>query len=63
MKAITYFNAYRRCVSRMSGIESRRGPGWGIAVNSDDLALRWQRYDRLKWKLVVKLEAMLNEDK
>jgi len=47
----------------MSGIESRRGPGWGIAVNSDDLALRWQRYDRLKWKLVVKLEAMLNEDK
>lgn len=63
MRALTYFNAYRLCISRMSGIETRRSITRGIAVNSDEQALRWQRYDRLKWKLVAKLELMLNEDK
>jgi len=61
MRAITYFRAYRQCQSRIAVIESRRGTDRGIAVHSDDLALRWQRYGRLKRKLVAKLEAMLGE--
>jgi hypothetical protein len=68
MKTLTLFNAYkiarrkRRLARDLRGRDRFGKGGFGIAVNKDEYALVWQRYDRLVTKLekaiVARLEAV-----
>ena len=56
LSIITLFWAYRRCESSKATLEAGRIRGfYGIAVNTDERALLWQRYDRLSRKVEKEL--------
>lgn len=60
MKALTIFRAFVQCEDwKRYYLEQRHGNSWGIAVNDDYPALRWQHYDRLLRKLDKRLTAIL----
>ena len=60
MKTSTLFRAFKRTHYEMAIITSqRKGHNLGIAVDADPLAKKWRRYERLAWKLGLKIELRL----
>jgi len=52
MKTITLFRAYQRAASRRESANASYGRyHYGIAVNKDTIARRWQKYDRMARRL------------
>lgn len=56
MRLETLFRAHRAAEFHMATCVRMRGTNFGIAVEDDDYALRWQRYDRLAAKLEERIE-------
>ena len=58
MEFRTLFRAYVEAESRKSDCARARGGGQrGIAVHADNLAVEWQRYDRLARRIVARVEG------
>lgn len=62
MKTLTLYRAYQRAESEKYVIRLVRRSSFGIAVNDDDLARRYQRYDRLAHKLDVRIRQRLGDE-
>lgn len=63
MKTLTLFEAYKESVRWQKYYSARRKEGqWGIAVDTDEYALKWQRYDRLATKLGKEITKRLSRD-
>ena len=61
MKTITLFRAYQRAASRRESINGDYHGHYGIAVNKDDIARRWQKYDRIARRLEQRILERLGE--
>ena len=62
MRVLTLFLAYQETVERKAMAMGFRDKGrTGIAINDDFLALKWQRYNRLSYKLGMKIIKRLSE--
>jgi len=55
MKTITLFLAFEKATKQREYMVEIRGNRQGIAIHKDEIALRWQRYDRLIYKLRYRL--------
>ena len=63
MKTKTLFEAYVSCRSWMEFWEMCRDEGCnGIAVDADEYAVKWQRYERLEKKLYDRIMKIFEEN-
>lgn len=63
MKSETIFNAYARVRDRMESVEHTRSRRRnGIAVDTDQDALRWQRLDRQRLRFASELLRRWRKD-
>jgi len=61
MNATTYFEAYCNCLRDMRNIRYLRHKKGGIMIETDALAVKYQRLDRLATKLEERVFAILAE--
>lgn len=61
MNATTLFSAYTKCFYGMMDARNARGNTFGIAVDSDPWARRFQKLQHFADLLEVKLEEILEE--
>lgn len=55
MTLVTLFKMYEKAVSSKEMYYGQYGRRWGIAVNEDHIAQRWQRCDRIARKLRTRI--------
>jgi len=61
MRLTTLFKALERVRDEIASAEKDRGVFWGIAVDKDKFALRWQRYNRFYNALRARLLDRLSK--
>jgi hypothetical protein len=62
MKPLTLYKALHNAEVMAQAIVRARGSNWGISVQDDHFALRYQRYERLSRKLDIRLREILGEE-